>query len=77
MRAFFRKLLAAWTWLHEARAWASRRRAEVYLTELDDRTIKDIGLEAWRSPLGAEVERRRQINHRGYARLPGECSGQL
>ena len=68
MRALFRKLLAAWDWLHDARAKASQRRAEVYLTELDERTIKDIGLEAWRSPLGAEVERRRQINHRWYAR---------
>ena len=68
MRALFRKLLAAWDWLHDARAKASQRRAEVYLTELDERTIRDIGLEAWRSPLGAEVERRRQINRRWYAR---------
>lgn len=68
MRSFIRKLLGAWTWLHEARARASQRRAEVYLTELDERTIKDIGLEAWRSPLGAEVERRRQVNRNWYAR---------
>ena len=68
MRAFFRQLLAAWIWLRDARARAGRRRVEVYLAELDERTIKDIGLEAWRSPLGAEVERRRQVNHRWHAR---------
>jgi hypothetical protein len=68
MRTFFRRLLAAWIWLREARARAGRRRAEVYLAELDERTIKDIGLEAWRSPLGAEVERRRQANRGWYAR---------
>ena len=68
MRAFFRQLLAAWTWLRDARARASRRRAEVYLIELDERTIRDIGLEAWRSPLGAEVERRRRVNRSWYAR---------
>ena len=61
MRAFFRRLL-------DACAKATQRRAELYLTELDERTIKDIGLEAWRSPLGAEVERRRQVNRAWYAR---------
>ena len=45
-----------------------RHRAEVYLTELDAHTIRDIGLEPWRSPLGAEVERRRQLKRRWYAR---------
>jgi hypothetical protein len=45
-----------------------RHRAEVYLTELDARTIQDIGLEPWRSPLGAEVERRRQLTRRWHAR---------
>ena len=68
MRAFFRKVLAAWAWLHDARAQAIQRRAGLYLAELDERTIRDIGLEAWRSPLGAEVERRRQITQRWYAR---------
>ncbi len=58
MRALIRGLLARFR----------QRRAEAYLTELDARTIKDIGLEPWRSPLGAEVERRRQLSRRSYAR---------
>lgn len=61
MRAFFRSLLAAWM-------RRGRRHAELYLAELDARTIKDIGLEPWRTPLGAEVERRRQLSRRSYAR---------
>ena len=52
MRAFFRGLLALWSRQH---------RAEAYLTELDARMIKDIGLEPWRSPLGAEVARHREL----------------
>ena len=71
MRVFFRGLLAVWVRLHHAGAALGRRlaahRTEVYLTELDARTIKDIGLEPWRSPLGAEVERRRQLTRRSYA----------
>jgi hypothetical protein len=61
MRALIRRLAAFCVRL-------GRHRAEVYLTELDARTIKDIGLEPWRSPLGAEVERRRQLSRRPYAR---------
>ena len=68
MRALFRGLLAAWMHLYRVSARIGRQRAEVYLTELDARTIKDIGLEPWRSPLGAEVERRRQLTRRTYAR---------
>ena len=72
MRSLYRGLLAAWIRLHRIGAEIGRRRAErraeVYLTELDARTIKDIGLEPWRSPLGAEVERRRQITRRWHAR---------
>jgi hypothetical protein len=61
MRTLIRRLAALCVRL-------GRHRAEVYLTELDARTIKDIGLEPWRSPLGAEVERRRQLARRWYAR---------
>ena len=71
MRSLFRAWLSVWIRLHRAGADFARRRAarhtEVYLTELDARTIKDIGLEPWRSPLGAEVERRRQLTRRSYA----------
>ena len=68
MRAFFRGLLALWIRLHVAYERRGRDKAELYLTELDARTIKDIGLEPWRSPLGAEVERRRQIAPSWYPR---------
>ena len=68
MRAFIRGVLAVWIRLYGAYEKRGRQRAELYLTELDARTIKDIGLEPWRSPLGAEVERRRQITRRSYAR---------
>jgi hypothetical protein len=33
-----------------------RRAIERQLAELDARTLKDVGLEAWRGPLGARVE---------------------
>ena len=69
MRAFIRGLLAIWMRLYRAGERVGRHRAELYLTELDARTIKDIGLEPWRSPLGAEVERRRQLSRRVYARV--------
>ena len=65
MRAFIRKL---WTGLQAALERRGRRQAELYLADLDARTLKDIGLEPWRSPLGAEVERRRQLTRRPYAR---------
>jgi len=61
MRTLIRRLFAFCVRL-------GRHRAEVYLTELDARTLKDIGLEPWRSPLGAEVERRRQMTRRWHAR---------
>jgi len=49
MRALFRNLLAI----------GRRRVAAVKLAELDARTLQDIGLEAWRSPLGARIALRR------------------
>jgi len=36
-----------------------RRAAAVKLVELDARTLQDIGLEPWRSPLGARIALRR------------------
>jgi uncharacterized protein YjiS (DUF1127 family) len=41
-----------------------RRATAVKLVELDERTLKDIGLEPWRGPLGAEVALRRQESRR-------------
>jgi len=49
MRALLRNLLAI----------GRRRVAAVKLAELDARTLQDIGLEAWRSPLGATIALRR------------------
>lgn len=60
MRRLFRTILAAWLWLHhQGGALGKRRAGAVKLAELDERTLKDIGLEPWRSPLGAEVALRR------------------
>ena len=61
MRLVIRGLLALWMRLHRVGY------TEHHLTALDERTIQDIGLESWRSPLGAEVERRRQLARRSYA----------
>lgn len=55
-----------WAWLARYGAERARndRRAANLLVELDARTIRDVGLEGWRSPLGAEVERRRHLARR-------------
>jgi hypothetical protein len=61
-------LLAPWLWLQRERSAIGRRRAvAVSLAELEARTLKDIGLEAWRSPLGAEVALRRHDARRWRA----------
>jgi len=63
-----RSLLASWLWLHHKGAAIGRRRAaRARLAELDERTLRDIGLEAWRSPLGAELAMRRQERRRWQA----------
>jgi uncharacterized protein YjiS (DUF1127 family) len=55
-----RSILAFWMRLHHRGAALGRRRAAaVKLVELDERTLRDIGLEPWSSPLGAEVALRR------------------
>jgi hypothetical protein len=60
MRSLFRTMRAAWMRLHRKGAAIGRRRAAaVKLVELDERTLRDIGLEPWSSPLGAEVAQRR------------------
>lgn len=60
MRSLFRNMLAFWLWRHRKGAAAGRRRAAaVKLVDLDARTLQDIGLEAWRSPLGARIALRR------------------
>lgn len=65
MDPLYRSLLAAWLWLHHKGSAIGRRRASaVKLAELDERTLKDIGLESWRSPLGAEVALRRHESPR-------------
>lgn len=49
-----------WMWLQHSGAAIERRRAvAIKLGELDERTLRDIGLESWRSALGAEVALRR------------------
>ena len=65
---FFRSVLATWLRLHHKGAAIGRRRAgRTRLAELDERTLKDIGLEPWRSPLGAEVAIRRHERRRFHA----------
>ena len=65
MRRLYRSTLAAWLWLHHKGAAIGRRRAvAMKLGELDERTLKDIGLEPWRSALGAEVALRRHESRR-------------
>ena len=65
-----RLLLALWIRLHRLGAVIGSRRAAIAaayrerflaeeLSHLDTRTLKDIGLESWRSALGARVERHR------------------
>jgi uncharacterized protein YjiS (DUF1127 family) len=44
------------TMLKAIAEFGRRRAVERQLAELDARTLRDIGLEAWRSPLGARVD---------------------
>jgi len=48
-----RKIFAEWLRRHRERRLAHE------LTRLDERTLRDIGLEPWRSELGAKVEQLR------------------
>ena len=65
MRRFYRTVRAAWIWLHQ------KEKVTVKLAELDERTLRDIGLEAWRSPLGAEIALRRHESRRVRAAVLG------
>ncbi|HET7363223.1 MAG TPA: hypothetical protein VFJ70_06575 [Burkholderiales bacterium] len=68
MRRLFRSLLAGWLWLqHKGSAIGRRRAVALRLAELDERTLRDIGLESWRGPLGAEVALRRHHTRRWNA----------
>jgi len=52
----FRNMLAWCLRVHRKGAAVRRlRAARVRLAELDARTLKDIGLEEWSSPLGARI----------------------
>ena len=65
LRFIERSVLATWLWLHHKGAAIGRRLAtRARLSELDERTLRDIGLEPWRSPLGAEVAIRRHERRR-------------
>ena len=67
-----RKILALWLRLHRTGAELGRQRAAAFiaayrerratreLVQLDERTLRDIGLEPWRSPLGARIEQHRR-----------------
>ena len=50
-----------------------RRAVERHLSELDARTLNDIGLESWRGPLGARVETLRHERIRWSASFAGFC----
>jgi hypothetical protein len=68
MRRFYRTMLAAWMWLHrKGKALGQRRVARVKpvrLVDLDEHTLKDIGLEPWSNALGAEIAMRRYQRRR-------------
>jgi len=55
------------------RIFGPRRDLEQQLSELDARTLKDIGLEPWRSPLGARVEVLRHQRTRWATTFVGLC----
>jgi len=74
MKAIQRKFLAAWIRLHRVGAAIGRGRAvERQLSELDAHTLRDIGLESWRSPLGARVETLRRERVRWAGTFVGLC----
>jgi hypothetical protein len=74
MKVILRQLLAAWIRLQRVGARIGRGRAiERQLSELDAHTLKDIGLETWRSPLGARVETLRRERVRWATSFVGLC----
>lgn len=82
-----RNLMAWWLAMHRRGAVMGRRRARQaarammaaqqaradarLLAQLDARTLRDIGLEAWRSPLGARIELFRAESQRWTAARMG------
>ena len=74
MKAITRTFLAAWIRLHRIGAAIGRERAiERQLAELDARTLRDIGMESWRSPMGARVETLRRERVRWATTFAGLC----
>lgn len=74
MKNITRKLLAAWIRLHELGADIGRSRAiERQLSELDAHTLKDVGLESWRSPMAARIETLRRERIRWSTSFVGLC----
>ena len=72
MRTLFRNMLALLLRRRRKGAAVGRRRAAaVKLTELDTRTLQDIGLEPWRNPLGARIALRRYEMRRWSASRVG------
>ena len=74
MKSIQRTFLAAWIRLHQLGAAFGRGRAvERQLSQLDPHTLKDIGLESWRGPLGARVETLRRERVRWAGTFVGLC----
>jgi len=55
------------------RIFGARRDLERQLSELDAHMLKDIGLESWRSPMGARVEVLRRERVRWASSFAGLC----
>jgi uncharacterized protein YjiS (DUF1127 family) len=65
--------LSAMNLIRRVLAWSRRLTVERHLSELDAHTLRDIGLEAWRGPLGARVETLRRERVRWSTSFVGLC----
>lgn len=81
----YRTALAWWLSMHRkgrriGRAYGAARNAragELALEQLDERMLKDIGLEGWRSPLGLRIEARRRQDALAWRAALGGYAGAL